>query len=129
MTIAVLAQVDVLVFHTAPQTLDENIVQRATAPIHADAHSGPGQGSGELLAGELTALVSVEDAGAGSPERPLQGLHTKAAFHAVGDVPRDHVATPPIHYRHEIHEAAAHRHVGDVRTPHLVGRRDFQFAQ
>ena len=42
-------------------TLDEDVIQVATPPIHADADLLTQQHTGEGGACELTALVSVED--------------------------------------------------------------------
>ena len=54
-------QVEVLVFYGPPEPLDEDIVLEATSPVHADPNTVAFQGSGELLAGELTALIRVKD--------------------------------------------------------------------
>jgi hypothetical protein len=47
------AQVDPLVLHCPPETLDEDIVVTTTASIHADLDPMIQQHPGERLAGEL----------------------------------------------------------------------------
>src|SRR5271168_776235 len=54
-------QVDLLVFDRTPQPLDKHIVAPGAATIHADRDPILQQKSGEGGAGELTALVGVED--------------------------------------------------------------------
>src|SRR5262245_15484842 len=59
--VGVALQVDVLVLERAPQPFDEHIVHPPAASIHRDAHAGSHQRAGEGGAGELAALVGVED--------------------------------------------------------------------
>src|SRR5215218_10943064 len=54
-------QVDLLVFHRAPQPLDEHVVTPGAAAIHANADRLVLQHLREGCAGELAALVGVED--------------------------------------------------------------------
>ena len=56
-------QVDVLVFERTPEALDEDVVGPATLAIHADLDAFFFEPSGEGFAGELTALIGVEDLG------------------------------------------------------------------
>src|SRR5436853_5123277 len=51
-------EVDLLVFEAAPQPLDEDVVHVAA---HADGDRVALQGVGEIVAGELAALVGIED--------------------------------------------------------------------
>ena len=54
-------QIHLLVFHRAPQPLDKDVVPPGTAAIHADADRLVLQHLREGCAGELAALVGVED--------------------------------------------------------------------
>jgi hypothetical protein len=56
-------QVHFLVLHTAPQPLDEDIVDPAALAVHADLDAMRFEGAGELFADELAALIGVEDLG------------------------------------------------------------------
>jgi len=38
--VGVAVQIDFLIFHAAPQSLDEDVVQTAAAPVHTDAYLG-----------------------------------------------------------------------------------------
>src|SRR5271155_1349332 len=56
-------QVDPFVLHGPPQALDKDVVVAAPASIHADLDPVIPQHLGDLLAGELRALIGIEDAG------------------------------------------------------------------
>jgi len=45
----------------APQPLDEDIVERSPSSIHADEHLFTLEHAGEGFAGELRALIAIED--------------------------------------------------------------------
>src|SRR5947209_12993571 len=71
-------QVDPFVLHGPPQALDKDVVVAAPASIHADLDPVIPQLLGELVAGELRALISIEDAGLDEPgERLAQRLDTE----------------------------------------------------
>ena len=53
----------VLILDGAPQALDEDVVQRPPAPVHADGDPGVQEHPRERLAGELRPLVGVEHRG------------------------------------------------------------------
>jgi hypothetical protein len=57
------AQIDPFVLHGPPQALDKDIVVAAPASVHADLDPVIPQHLGKLVAGELRALISIEDAG------------------------------------------------------------------
>src|SRR6201982_2528805 len=65
------AQVDPFVLHGPPQALDEDVVVAAPASVHADRDPMIRQHLGELIAGELRALISIEDAGLAAPGESL----------------------------------------------------------
>ena len=54
-------QVDRLVLHRSPETLDEDVVEPAPPAVHGDLHLRRPQSPGEGMAGELAALIGVED--------------------------------------------------------------------
>src|ERR1019366_9227254 len=54
-------QIDLFVLDAAPQSLDEHVVDPATLAVHADGDAGVIEHLDPLLAGELRALVGVED--------------------------------------------------------------------
>src|SRR3954465_13961024 len=68
----VVFQVHLLVFERTPQALDENVVQAASPPAHADRDRGRSQFSGNRVAGELRPLIAVEDIRPTPPQSTLQ---------------------------------------------------------
>src|SRR3972149_7704203 len=58
---AVGVQVHLFVLHAPPESLDEDVVNPAAFAIHADLDIGVFEYFGKVLAGELAALVGVED--------------------------------------------------------------------
>jgi hypothetical protein len=120
-----LVQVDRLVLERAPQPLDENIVQAAPAAVHGDRHTGVPERVGEGLAGELAALIRIEDLRAAvSIQRLLERLDAEPGIERVRQPPGQHVARRPIHDRDQIQKAAPDRNVGDVGTPDVVRSLD-----
>src|ERR1700722_12520485 len=70
----------VLVFEATPQPLDEDVVQEPPFPVHADSDAAAFQFLQEARAGELDALVGVEDVRLTVPgDRFLKRLNTKSA--------------------------------------------------
>ena len=65
------AQIDPFVLHGPPQALDEDVVVAAPASIHADLDPVIPQHLGKLVAGELRALIGIEDAGLAEPAEGL----------------------------------------------------------
>ena len=57
----VVTQVDILVLDTAPEPLDEDIIQSPIPTVHADQDLTRLQPAGELMAGKLAALIRVEN--------------------------------------------------------------------
>ena len=60
-----------LVLHGPPQALDEDVVAAAPASVHADLDPAIPQHIGELVAGELRALIGIEDVGLAEPGEGL----------------------------------------------------------
>src|ERR1700748_3234104 len=72
------AQIDPFVLHGPPQALDKDIVVAAPASVHADLDPVIPQHLGKLVAGELRALISIEDTRITEPDEGLaQRLDTE----------------------------------------------------
>ncbi len=54
-------QIHLFVVQAAPRPLGENVVDLATLAVHTDADTAPLAHRSERVAGELAALVGVED--------------------------------------------------------------------
>jgi len=55
------SQIHLLVFDGSPQTLNKHVVSPSPLAIHADRDSSISKNTGERRAGELAALICVED--------------------------------------------------------------------
>ena len=47
-------------------------------------------------------------------------MQTKDRILRIRHHPRHHIATKPIEYRHEKHNAAVHGNIGHICAPHLI---------
>src|SRR5216683_2302217 len=98
-------EVDLLIFEAAPQPLDEDVVHVAALAIHADRDRVVLQRAGEVVSGELAALVGIEDLGLAVPrQRFLEGLDTELRAERVRQPPRQHGTAHPVHDRHQAGE-------------------------
>ena len=84
-TIFQFMQIDGLVFQASPKALDKNVVHVATSAIHGDTDVVVLQQAGQILAGELTSLVRIENLRLGVG---LSGLfQSLRGIQAIGQVP------------------------------------------
>jgi len=98
-------QIHLLVFDTSPQPLYKHVVPPAAFAVHADLNPLVFQESRELLAGELTPLVGVEDLGTAIlRDRLPHGVETEVRGQRIGEPPGQHPATRPVEHREEIHK-------------------------
>ena len=77
-------QVDGLVLEGASQALDEDVVHALARAVHGDGNPGVLEHGGEPQAGELTALVGVEDLGtAVALQGVCEGIGQKRALRVL----------------------------------------------
>ena len=112
-----------------PESLHKHVVAPAAGAVHADLNAVPFQDSRELQARELAALIGVEEiryaiVGHGIPDR----LRTEIGRQPVGQPPRQHPVTGPVHDRTPGLEGAMHRNVGDINRPDMVRAGDLHVA-
>src|SRR3982750_2403280 len=112
------SEVDLLVLDRSPEPLDEDVVAPGTLAVHADGDAVPGRHAGEGPAGELAALIGVEDlrpavAGQGLFPRP----HAEPRLPGDRQPPGEAPTAEPADDRGEVDEPARHRNVGDVHGP------------
>ncbi len=69
----VIVERDFLVLDGSPQALDEDVIQRPPAPVHADLNSACPEPLGKSRAGKLGALIGIENFRLGVYERAFQG--------------------------------------------------------
>jgi hypothetical protein len=102
-------QVDMLALHRAPESFDKNVVHPSPLAIHTGLDAVGLQDADELLTGELTPLIGIEDLG---PSVFCNGLFERlgAKFrgHGVRQTPRQNLARSPAHHRHQVGKALGH---------------------
>jgi hypothetical protein len=76
------------------------------APVHADGDSVDVQHGGEIIAGELTTLIGVEDRWPALAQSVLQGFDAEARIEQVRQAPSQHVPADPVHNRDQIEKVA-----------------------
>ncbi len=119
-----------LIFDRAPQPFDENIVHETAAPVHRNRDASGIEPAGEGRAGELRALIGVEDfRRAVLSQRCVERRDAKAGVHRVRQSPRQNGPAGPIDDRHQIQKAVRHRNVRNVAGPHMIGPGDRYPAQ
>lgn len=74
----IFVQVDVFILHGPPEPLDEDVVPKVSSAIHADADLCRQQPIREGQAGQLGALIGVEDRGFGRGQSPVQSIQAEA---------------------------------------------------
>ena len=94
MKVGVVVQVDLLVFHAAPQTFDKDVVETAAAAVHADADPGFIEPAGEIVARELAALVCVEDLGPARVKGLVERINAERRVQRVREPPGQYVVAP-----------------------------------
>ncbi len=115
-------QIDLLILHGPPKALDEDVVAPGARAMHSDGDLGRLQRLDELGAGELRALVCVEDVRSSMvSERLLESLAAKVCRQRDRRLPGQDLAAEPIDDGSEVDEAPHQGNVGDVRGPDLVG--------
>src|SRR5271167_2799138 len=82
-------EIHLLVLDAAPQPLDEDIVPPGALAVHADGDAVFDQHAGECRAGELAALIRVEDLRlAVASESVLKRFDAERRLHRDRDAPR-----------------------------------------
>ena len=102
-----------------------NVVHAPAASVHRDADAGCLKAPGEGEAGELAALVGVEDLRRAVARRQglVERVRAEARVQRVRQPPGQDVAARPVHDRHQVEEAALHRDVRQ-RTIGALGRKN-----
>ena len=122
-------QIDLLVFDALPESFHEHVVPPAAGAVPADLNAVLVQEPRELQARELAALIGVEDIRCAIVGHSLlDRLRTETGRQRVGQPPRQHPATGPVHDCTQVHEAAVHRNVGNIGRPDMVRPGDLHVA-
>lgn len=116
-------QVGFFILERPEPPLDPDIVSPATLAIHALTYMVLFEKFFVLLAGELAALIRVQNLWLGHAERLLAGLDTGSGVQRVIQLPSDDTAAVPVNDGCQIQESVLHRNVGNVDRPRLVWTR------
>ena len=127
--VGIVPEVNVFVFHSSPQSLDEDVVVGSASTVHADPHPGLFKSGDEGIGRELCALVGIEYRRQSGFHCLMQAVQTELAVQGIGYFPGDDVTGKPVHDCHEIHESLSHPDVGDVGAPDLIGATDLDFPE
>jgi len=104
---AIVSQVDLLIFQAAPEALGKDIIQCPPFAIHTDLDAECFERLYDLRTGEMTALIRVPNLWEALPARLLDRLEYKTDFQGLVEPPTDHIAAEPVDNRHQIELAVA----------------------
>src|SRR6202042_2695300 len=108
------SQIDLLVLDAPPQAFDEHVVPPSSLAVHADSNAVVGEHAGERRAGELRALVRVEDVRLAMKGQSIrQRFDAECRFHRDRYAPRQHATAEPVEHDGQIDVATRHRNVSD----------------
>ena len=111
----VLLYIHLFIFHRAPQSFDEYVIQRTPSAIHADGYVMFFQHTGKSFRGKLAALVAIENLrSAVFAQGILQSFNAKRRIHCVGKPPGQHIAAEPVDHCNQISESPSYPDIGDV---------------
>ena len=114
-------QVDFLVFDGAPKPFSKDVVQCASAAVHADFDVFVLQAFQISGAGEVAALIAVPYFGHGLSERMIHSRQDKFHFKRLTERPADYITRIPIQDSGQIQPAMLQSNVSDVYAPDVVG--------
>ena len=102
-----------------------HVVHPAAFAVHRDANARLREHVGEVDAGELAALVAIENLWrAITLERLVQRLDAEAGLERVGQALGQPRAARPVHHGDQGQKAPPQGDVGNIRAPHVVRPRD-----
>jgi len=109
--------INLFVFDALPEAFHEHGVAPEACAVNADPNAVLFQSTRELQARELAPLVGVEDSRCAIDGQGFLDCRSAGSRQRVGQPPRQHPATGPVHDRTQIQEAAVHRNVRDFGPP------------
>lgn len=110
--------------------LDKGIVRCPALAIHADTNLHAGQRIHPVFTGILAALVGIDNLRFSVARyRVLKQLGLVFLLQGIGNLPTDNKPAVEIDYGREVHMPFAHRNVGDVDGPDLVGSDNLQIPE
>jgi hypothetical protein len=110
----VVVQIDLFIFDAAPESLDEDVVQGATASVHTDGDLSLFENTGESAARELNPLIRIEDFRRRLFQGLMQGARAEIRLQRGRDFPRQDVTRMPVNHRDQVNKAALQSDIRDV---------------
>ena len=102
-------EIDLLIFDRPPEALHDDVVSPGAFAVHADLHACVSEDLRELQAGELAALIGIEDL---RPPETGKGffnrLDAERRFQRDRHPPRQDSACEPVDDRSQINEPPGH---------------------
>src|ERR1700733_3021161 len=89
-------QIHLLVFDAAPKPLDEHVVPPSALAVHADGDPVFDQHASKRRAGELAALIRVEDLRLAMAGESALSLDAECRLHRDRHAPRQHATAEPV---------------------------------
>lgn len=96
------AGIDEFVFERGPQSLDEQVIERAAVTVHADSNAALLQRRQELGRSKLRALIGVPDAELTEAESRVERGAAEALIQRIRELPGQHEAAESVHDRDQI---------------------------
>lgn len=123
-------EIGLLIFDRPPEALHDDVVSPGAFAIHADLHACFGEDLRELQAGELAALIGIEDLRPPETGKSFfYRLDAERRFQRDRYTPRQDPSRVSVDDRSQINEPPGHRDVCIVRGPDLVRPVDHKSPQ
>lgn len=116
-----LVDVDHLGFQTEEPAFDHDVVRPAGLAVHTLTDVQRFEKCFVLGAGELAALVGIENRGnAEVLHSYLNDIQNRRGFQGIGQLPAQNFPAEPVNNRRQVHMAVGHFNVRDIDRPHLI---------
>ena len=108
-------EINFFIFDTAPESFNKDVITPAAFSVHADLDVVIFQHVGKFQAGDLAALVGVEDfRPAITIDSPLYRLDAKFFSQRVRQSPRQYLSTRLVDRNKQEEKAMPHRNIDDI---------------
>lgn len=119
---AVFVDIDLFLLQASEPALHHDVVSPALPPVHALRDVVFFQKVSVFLAGELTALVTVENCRSTVPINCIaDSLQHVISFKRIRQPPADNLSAVSVDDCSQVHVVAVHFDIGDVDRPILIG--------
>lgn len=119
-------QIGFIIFEGTEPPLDHDVVSPAALAVHALTNTVFLEKAFVFVAGELTALIRIEDFRLGNLECLLTGINTCSSIKRIIQFPSDNASAVPINDGCQIQKATFDRDIGDINGPGLIWTVDYR---